>query len=485
MNIKVICRITALTVIITAGFMLVPLFLAVWDGEPGNILAYAVTIAAMAVFGGTLLIFSRNRENVFYAQEGFACTGISWILMSLFGALPFYLSGEIPNYIDAFFEIVSGFTTTGASILSNVELLSRCNLYWRSFSHWLGGMGMLVFILAVLPQAKKTAGFGMHLMRAESAGPEVGKFTPHLRQTAMILYGIYIIMTVICFIFLLLGGMSVFESLCIAFGTAGTGGFSVRVSGTADYSAYLQSVITVFMFLFGVNFNLYYLILIGQFKTVLKNEELRLYVGLVGSAIALITFNTRSMFSTGYEAFHHAAHQVSSIITTTGFASVDFEQWPAFSKAILFLLMFTGACAGSTTGGLKISRVLLILKSIRKTIGKALHPRRVITVRMDGKTVSEDTLNSVNAYLAVYFLIFLLSFVLVSVDGYSIGTNISAVAACFNNIGPGFEMVGATGNYGHYSWFSKLILSADMLLGRLEIFPLLVLFSKDTWSRKR
>ena len=485
MNIKMICRIIALAVLITAAFMLVPLLLAVADSQPRNIWAYAVTIVTMILFGSGLILYSRNGENVFYAQEGFAATGISWIVMSLFGAMPFCFSGEIPNYIDALFEMVSGFTTTGASILSDVEALSRCNLYWRSFSHWLGGMGMLVFILAVLPQAKKTAGFGMHLMRAESPGPSVGKLTPHLRQTAMILYGIYILMTATCFVFLLLGDMPAFEGLCIAFGTAGTGGFGVRNTSMGEYSLYLQGVVTVFMFLFGINFSLFYLLLLRQFKTVLKNEELRLYVGIAAGAVILIALNTYGMYDSGFLAFHHAAHQVSSIMTTTGFSSVDFEQWPAFSKAILFLLMFIGACAGSTGGGLKVSRVLLMIKSIRRTIGKALHPRRVQIVRLDGKMVSEETSHTVNAYIAVYLSILLLSFVLVSLDGYSIGTNISAVTACINNIGPGFELVGATGNYGHYSAFSKLILSADMLLGRLEIFPILVLFSADTWSRRR
>ena len=485
MNVKMICRIIALAVLVTAAFMLAPLLIAVADRETRNVWAYAVTIAAMSLFGGGLLLFTRHRENVFYAQEGFAATGISWIVMSLFGAVPFCFSGEIPNYIDALFEIISGFTTTGASILSDVEALSRCNMYWRSFSHWLGGMGMLVFILAVLPQAKKTAGFGMHLMRAESPGPSVSKLTPHLRQTALILYGIYILMTVICVLFLLAGGMPFFESLCIAFGTAGTGGFAVHNTSMAGYSLYLQGVVTVFMFLFGVNFSLYYLLLLRRFKDVFKNEELRLYIGIAAGAVLLITLNIAGRFDTVFEAFHHAAHQVSSIMTTTGFCSVDFEQWPAFSKSILFLLMFVGACAGSTGGGLKVSRVLLLMRSIRRTISKALHPRRVQIVRMDGKTVSEETSNTVNAYLAVYMLILLFSFVLVSVDGYSIGTNISAVVACINNIGPGFELVGATGNYGHYSVFSKLVLSADMLLGRLEIFPLLVLFSPDTWSRRR
>lgn len=485
MNVKMLSRVIGLTILMTAAFMVVPLLIALADGEPRNVLAYGITMGLMAAFGLVLFLFSRNGDRTFYAQEGFAATGLSWIVMSLFGALPFCIGGEIPHYIDALFEIISGFTTTGASILSDVEALSRCNIYWRSFSHWLGGMGMLVFLLAVVPEARKSAGSGMYLMRAESPGPSVGKLTPHLRQTAMILYGMYILLTLLCIGFLLLGGMSVFDSFCIAFGTAGTGGFSIRNSGMADYSAYLQNVVTIFMFLFGVNFSLYFLLLIRQFKSVFKNEELRLYAGLAAGSILLITINITGMYGSIGEALHHAAFQVSSIMTTTGYASVDFEQWPAFSKAILFALMFVGACAGSTAGGLKVSRVLLLLKSIRRTVRKALHPRRVQTVRMDGHVVDEETSNNVNAYLAVYCVILLLSFVVVSLDGYSIGTNISAVAACFNNVGPGFELVGATGNYGHYSDLSKLVLSADMLLGRLEIFPLLVLFSPDTWSRKR
>ena len=484
MNIKMICRITALAVLISAAFMLVPLFIAVADGQTGNIWAYAITIAAMGLFSAAMMLFSRNRKNTFYAQEGFAATSISWIVMSLFGAMPFCLSGEIPNFVNALFEIVSGFTTTGASVLSDVEALSRCNLYWRSFSHWLGGMGVLVFILAVLPQAKKNAGYAMHLMRAESPGPSVGKLTPQLRQTALILYGLYVLLTVICFCFLFFGGMPVFDSLCIAFGTAGTGGFAVLNSSMGSYSMYLQGVVTVFMFLFGVNFSLYYLLILGQFKSVFKNEELRLYAGIAGGSILLIALNISSMYDGFFEALHHAAFQVSSIMTTTGFGSVDFEQWPAFSKAILFLLMFIGACAGSTGGGLKVSRVLLLLKSIGRTIGDALHPRRVHTVHMDGRVVEEKVSNTVNAYLAVYFMIVLLSFVLVSVDCYSIGTNISAVTACFNNIGPGMAAVGPTCTYANFSYFSKLVMILCMLAGRLEIFPILVLFSRSTWFRK-
>lgn len=405
--------------------------------------------------------------------------------MSAFGALPFFLSGQIPSYVDAFFEMVSGFTTTGASILTDVEALSRCNLFWRSFSHWLGGMGVLVFLLAVVPGARKNGGTGIYLMRAESPGPSVDKLTPHLRQTAMILYGIYILLTALCIVCLLLGGMPVFDSFCIAFGTAGTGGFAIKNSSMGGYSYFLQTVVTVFMFLFGVNFSLYYMLLLRKFKAVFKNEELRLYFGIAASSIVLIAINISCMYNTVYEAVHHAAFQVVSIMTTTGYGTVDFEQWPAFSKAILLSLMFIGASAGSTGGGLKVSRVLLLMKSIRRTIRKALHPRRVQPVYMDGRAVSEEVCDNVNAYLAIYCVILVLSFAIISVDGFSIGTNFSAVASCFNNIGPGFELVGATQNFSIYSDLSKIILSLDMLLGRLEIFPLLLLLSPDTWSRRR
>lgn len=405
--------------------------------------------------------------------------------MSAFGALPFFLSGQIPSYVDAFFEMVSGFTTTGASILTDVEALSRCNLFWRSFSHWLGGMGVLVFLLAVVPGARKNGGTGIYLMRAESPGPSVDKLTPHLRQTAMILYGIYILLTALCIVCLLLGGMPVFDSFCIAFGTAGTGGFAIKNSSMGGYSYFLQTVVTVFMFLFGVNFSLYYMLLLRKFKAVFKNEELRLYFGIAAGSIVLITINISRMYNTVYESVHHAAFQVVSIMTTTGYGTVDFEQWPAFSKAILLSLMFIGASAGSTGGGLKVSRVLLLMKSIRRTIRKALHPRRVQPVYMDGRAVSEEVCDNVNAYLAIYCVILVLSFAVISVDGFSIGTNFSAVASCFNNIGPGFELVGATQNFSIYSDLSKIILSLDMLLGRLEIFPLLLLLSPDTWSRRR
>lgn len=485
MNVKNISRTVGLILLITGIFQLFPLLIAVIDHEPRNILAYIESLCLILLVGSALLLFSRGGNRMFSAQEGFAATGLSWIFMSAFGALPFFLSGQIPSYVDAFFEMVSGFTTTGASILTDVEALSRCNLFWRSFSHWLGGMGVLVFLLAVVPGARKNGGTGIYLMRAESPGPSVDKLTPHLRQTAMILYGIYILLTALCIMCLLLGGMPVFDSFCIAFGTAGTGGFSIKNSSMGGYSCFLQTVVTVFMFLFGVNFSLYYMLLLRKFKAVFKNEELRLYFGIAAGSIILIAINISRMYNTIYESVHHAAFQVVSIMTTTGYGTVDFEQWPAFSKAILLSLMFIGASAGSTGGGLKVSRVLLLMKSIRRTIRKALHPRRVQPVYMDGRAVSEEVCDNVNAYLAIYCVILVLSFAIISVDGFSIGTNFSAVASCFNNIGPGFELVGATQNFSIYSDLSKIILSLDMLLGRLEIFPLLLLLSPDTWSRRR
>ena len=485
MNVKSISRTVGLILLITGIFQLFPLLIAVIDHEPRNILAYIESLCLILLVGSALLLFSRGGNRMFSAQEGFAATGLSWIFMSAFGALPFFLSGQIPSYVDAFFEMVSGFTTTGASILTDVEALSRCNLFWRSFSHWLGGMGVLVFLLAVVPGARKNGGTGIYLMRAESPGPSVDKLTPHLRQTAMILYGIYILLTALCIVCLLLGGMPVFDSFRIAFGTAGTGGFAIKNSSMGGYSCFLQTVVTVFMFLFGVNFSLYYMLLLRKFKAVFKNEELRLYFGIAAGSIVLIAINISRMYNTVYESVHHAAFQVVSIMTTTGYGTVDFEQWPAFSKAILLSLMFIGASAGSTGGGLKVSRVLLLMKSIRRTIRKALHPRRVQPVYMDGRAVSEEVCDNVNAYLAIYCVILVLSFAIISVDGFSIGTNFSAVASCFNNIGPGFELVGATQNFSIYSDLSKIILSLDMLLGRLEIFPLLLLLSPDTWSRRR
>ena len=406
------------------------------------------------------------------------------IVFSLIGMLPYLLSGHVSSVTDAFFETMSGFTTTGASILSDVEALSRGILYWRSFSHWLGGMGGLVFLLAISPNTKRGQGFTMHLLRAESPGPAVGKLVPKMKNTALILYLLYIALTVLNMIFLLLGDMPLFDAVCTAFGTAGTGGFGIRNDSLTSYSPYIQNVTTVFMALFGINFSCYYLLLLRQFKAVLTDEELWLYVGIILSSVLLIVWDIRDLYGSLTETLRHAAFQVSSIITTTGFATTDFDLWPSFSKAILLFLMMVGACAGSTGGGLKCARLLLLMKSLRRNIQQVLHPQKIQVVRNNDQPVSEKVLSNCNAYLAAYVIIVFISFMVISLDGFSVETNFSAVLACFNNIGPGLEAVGPTCNFSIYSPFSKLVLILDMLAGRLEIFPILVLFSGSTWKRR-
>jgi len=405
-------------------------------------------------------------------------------VLSLVGCLPFWLSREIPSFVDAFFEIVSGFTTTGASIVPEVEKLSKGILYWRSFSHWVGGMGVLVFLLAIAPSGERGAGFTMHLLRAESPGPDVGKLVPKMRKTAAILYIIYCVLTVLDVIFLLAGGMNLFESVCHALGTAGTGGFGVKNDSFGSYTPYLQNVTTVFMLLFGVNFSCYYLLLLKQLRSVFRDEELRTYVGIVLGSILLITLNIRGYYDTLGESVRHAAFQVASVVTTTGYATVDFDLWPSFSKTILLCLMVVGASAGSTGGGLKVGRLLLLIKGLRRNIRQMLNLRKVELVRNNGSVVNERILANTNAYLAAYVLIIFGVFALISLDGFSTGTNFSAVLACFNNIGPGLEMVGPACNYSAYSGFSKLVLSWAMLAGRLEIFPMMILLSRETWKKR-
>ena len=483
MNYKMMGRFLAQIIGIEAAFMLPALFISLGYGEHSAVMGFLYTLAIIAVVGGALFLICRKAEKLFGAREGLVCVSFSWIVLSLLGCLPFFLSGAIPSFVDALFEIVSGFTTTGASILSDVEALPNGLLYWRSFSHWLGGMGVLVFLLAISSSSGRDKGFTMHLLRAESPGPDVGKLVPRMKQTAMILYIIYIVMTIINVIFLLAGGMSFLEALCTAFGTAGTGGFGIKNDSIASYSPYIQNVCTVFMFLFGVNFSCYYLLLLRQIRGVFRDEELRLYFGIAVTAVVLITLNTFSLYNSLGETIRHAAFQVSSIMTTTGFATTDFDLWPSFSKAILLMLMVVGASAGSTGGGLKVARVLLIFKSLRRSIRRILNPQKVLVVRNNGRAVDEKILDNTNAYLGAYVIIVILSFLVISLDGFSTGTNVSAVLACFNNIGPGLEAVGPTCNYGAYSILSKLVLIVDMLAGRLEIFPILVLLSRSTWKR--
>ena len=481
MNYKMMGRFIAQILSIEGIFMIPALLISFFSGETAATRGFLCTLILIAAIVTILSLLCRNAPSAFYAKEGLVCVGVSWIVLSMVGCLPFYISREIPLYIDAFFEIVSGFTTTGSSILSNVEALSKGLLYWRSFSHWLGGMGVLVFLLAFTGEQGK--GFTMHLLRAESPGPSVGKLVPKMRKTASILYLIYISLTVLNVVFLLLGNMPLFDAVCTAFGTAGTGGFGVRNDSLASYSPYLQNVTTVFMALFGINFSCYYLLLLGQVRSVFKDEELRMYLCIIFGSILLIVLNLRGFYDTLEETIRHAAFTVSTIITTTGYATTDFDLWPAFSKAIIMLLMVVGACAGSTGGGLKVARLLLLLKSLKRNIGQVLKPRKVQVVRNNGAVVDEMILDNANAYLAAYVVILFLSFLVISLDNFSVGTNFTAVLACFNNIGPGLEAVGPTCNFSAYSPLSKLVLCFNMLAGRLEIFPILVLFTRNTWRR--
>ena len=482
MNYKMMGRFTAQMLLIEGIFLIPALLISLFLGESAAAYGFAVTLGLIALVGGPMYFFCRDAKSAFYATDGMVCVAVSWLVLSLVGAIPFYVSEAIPSYIDALFETVSGFTTTGASILPEVEHMAKGLMYWRSFTHWVGGMGVLVFLLAIAPSKGNEQGFTMHLLRAESPGPSVGKLVPKMRKTAAILYFLYIILTVLDFLFLIVGGMPVFDAVCTAFGTAGTGGFGIKNDSIASYSPYLQNVTTVFMLLFGVNFSCYYLLTQRQIKNVLKDEELRLYVLIVLGSIGLIVWNLGNFYPTLEETVHHAAFQVSSIITTTGFATTDFDLWPSFSKTILLCLMVIGACAGSTGGGLKVARVLLLFKSLKRNIAQMLHPRKVQVIRNNGSVVSERIVANTNAYLCAYVVLMFGSFVLISLDGYSVGTNFSAVLSCLNNIGPGMELVGPTCNFSIFSAFSKLVLILDMLLGRLEIFPILVLFSPDTWK---
>lgn len=448
-----------------------------YQEDAGMIFAAVMSVCFLIGFLGTR---KKPKNKVFYAKEGFVTVSLSWILLSIVGALPFTISGEIPAYEDALFEIISGFTTTGASILSDVESLSHCMLFWRSFSQWIGGMGVLVFILAILPLA---GSYNMHLMRAESPGPSVGKLVPRVRHTAMILYSIYFFMTIVQVILLLIAGMPLFDSFTLSFATAGTGGFGIANDSMGSYSLAVQTITTIFMILFSINFNVYYLILIRKIKQAFKCEEVRYYLILIACSIFVITINIRNFFPSLYEAFHHTAFQVASIISTTGYSTVDFNLWPSFSKTVLVLLMFVGACAGSSGGGFKISRVLILLKSVRKQLSLLIHPRTVKKINLDGHTVAHETIRAVNTFFFLYVCLFFSSLLILSLDNFDFTTNFTAVAATINNIGPGLELVGPTSNFSFYSPLSKCVLMLDMLAGRLELFPILVLFNPGTWKR--
>ena len=482
MNYRMMGRFLAQILAIEGVLMIPAMAISLFDGDGMAVRGFLCSILMAAIIAAVLWRTCRGAPSAFYAKEGLVCVGVCWVVLSLVGCLPFWISREIPRFIDAFFEIVSGFTTTGSSILTNVEGLTRGILFWRSFSHWIGGMGVLVFMLAFT--GGKEQGYTMHLLRAESPGPAVGKLVPRMRKTAAILYILYVVMTVINFLFLLLGDMPVFDAACTALGTAGTGGFGIKNDSMASYSPYLQNVTTIFMALFGINFSCYYLLLMRQWRSVFRDEELRLYILILLGATALITINLKGFYPTLEETIRHAAFQVSTIMTTTGFATTDFDLWPAFSKSILMALMVTGACAGSTCGGLKLARFLLLLKSLGRNIRQTVKPRKVMVVRNNDQVVDEKILRNADAYLAAYVIIIVVSFMVVCLDNFSVGTNFTAVLACFNNIGPGLEAVGPTCNFSAYSDLSKLVLCFDMLAGRLEIFPILALLSPAVWKNK-
>ena len=480
MNLRMIGFVLGRILLTEAGLLVLPLVTALLYGE--SLLPWLVTMGLLVLWGG-LLSRRRPERTALYARDGFAAVALAWILMSAFGALPFVLSGDIPHYVDAFFETVSGFTTTGASILTDVEILSRSGLLWRSFTHWVGGMGVLVFVMAILPMSD---GHTMHILRAEMPGPTAGKLVSRMSDTAKILYGIYFAMTAVMIVLLLLGGMNLFDASVHAFGTAGTGGFSSRNLSIGAYdSVYLDIVTGVGMLAFGVNFNLYYFLLVRRLRDVVKSEELWAYLGIVTFSTVTIAANIFRIYGHVGTALRHAFFQVSSVITTTGYATADFDQWPGYARTVLVLLMFIGGCAGSTGGGLKVSRVVMLVKTAWADMRKMLHPNAVIRVRMEGRALPEKQVRGVQAYFSVYMLLFAVSWLLLSLDGFDLVSTFTALASCINNIGPGLGMVGPMGNFAVFSPWAKLLLSFDMLAGRLEIFPMLLLFTPPTWRKTR
>ena len=482
MNKKAIRYYVGYMLLMEALLMLPAFFISVYRKETDSITGFLQTLIPLFIFSLLCIFLKQNKSHALQAREGFLTVGLSWVLLSVFGCLPFYFSGKIPHFIDALFETVSGLSTTGASILSDIDGIGRGLVFWRSFTHWVGGMGVLVFVLTIIPLSKGH-GDSLFLLRAESPGPSVGKITPTMRKTARILYIIYILMTVLLIGLLLLDGMPLFDSVCNAFGAAGTGGFSVRNAGMSLYSQRSQTILAVFMVLFGVNFSVYVLLLTGQWKRALQDEELRLYLFFILFSCLFITANVRASFSSFLEALHHVFFTVSSLITTTGYATVDFSLWPAASRWILLVLMLLGACAGSTGGGIKISRFLIMFKSLKNEIATMLRPRSVHTVRINKKIVNTHTVNSVSIFFLTYFCIFILSCFILSFDNKDGITTATAVIACLSNIGPGLGQVGPMSNFSSFSDISKIVLSLDMLFGRLEIFPMLLLFSPRAWKK--
>ncbi len=478
MNYSIIRYILGIVLKVEAAFMLLPVVVALIYHE--NPMCFIITIV-LCLIVGQLLNIKKPANHVFYAAEGFVTVSLSWIIISVFGALPFWFSHEIHSYVNALFETISGFTTTGASILTDIESMSRSILFWRSLTHWLGGMGVLVFVMAIFPVG---SGNQLYLLQAESTGPDVEKLAPRMRTTATILYSIYVGLTVLEILLLFFTGMPLFDSFAIAFGSAGTGGFGVLNDSMASYAPHLQVIVTVFIILFGVNFNMYFLILRKKFRNVLSSTELRVYLCIIVASGLMVAYNIRHLFTTIPGAIQQAFFQVASIMTTTGFATCDTDLWPQFSKTILLLLMFIGACAGSTGGGIKVSRVIILGKSVNRRLFAFRHPHSRRKIKMNGQVIGDDVVQTTNVYMITYLLIFAVSLLLISVDNFDLTTQFSAVTATINNIGPGFGVVGATGNYSMYSAFSKFVLMFDMLVGRLEIFPMLALIDPRTWKRR-
>ena len=479
MNYSIVLYILGCVLKFESAFLVLPALVGLIYREHASVSYLAVAVLCLIL--GVLLTHKKPRSTNLYTREGFVAVALSWIIMSIFGAIPFVLTGDIPFYVDALFETISGFTTTGSSILTDVESISKASLFWRSFSHWIGGMGVFVFIMAILPMM---GGSTMNLMKAESPGPSVSKLVPHVKDTAKILYGIYIAITICEATILRALGMPLFDSLTTTFGTVGTGGFGIRNDSIAGYSPAIQIKITVFMILSGINYTAYFYILTGKIKELFKIEEVRWYLAIIFGSVAVITWNVRSLYPTFSETLRHAFFQVGSIITTTGYATTDFDLWPALSKTLLVTLMFIGACAGSTSGGIKVSRILILLKTIRKELSLIIHPRQVKKIRMDGHPVDHETLRSANVFLVVYFVLLLTSMLLISVDEFDFSTNFTSVVTVLNNIGPGLNLVGPTQNFSIFSPFSKFVLMFDMLAGRLELFPMMILLMPSTWKRK-
>lgn len=477
MNSSIVRYILGHVLKIEAALMVIPVIVGVIYREKA-ISAFLITMALCAVCG-ILMTIKKPANTVFYLKEGCVTTALSWILMSIFGCLPFFISREIPSFTDALFETISGFTTTGASILSEVEGLSQSIMFWRCFTHWIGGMGVLVFLLAVIPL---TGGSNINLMKAESPGPSVGKLVPKIRYTARILYIIYFGMTVLQTILLLFGGMTFLDALNTAMGTAGTGGFGIKNDSAASYSTYIQWVLTIFMILFGVNFNAYYYILYKQFKKAFKMEEVRYYFLIIIAAVGIICYHIIDTTKSFFEALTQASFQVASIITTTGFSSIDFNKWSQTCKTVLVFLMFCGACAGSTGGGIKVSRFIILIKTIIKDLESYIHPKCIKKIQIDKKPVEHEVVRSVNVFFITFFILFAASVFVLSFEDKDLITNFTAVAATMNNIGPGLALVGPTCNFGHFNVLSKLVLIFDMLAGRLELFPLLILFHPAIWK---